>query len=177
LTTRSKFTLSIVVLAAILGWSSQHAAFAADPDRWTVSAASGDAKALYNGAGWSRIKAGTKLYPGTLIETGKDGRVVITRPGDSVAVSANSRMEIPVRTGNGGFAHIRQLLGTALFKITTRPENPFNVETPYLAAVIKGTTFTVSVSSPPLRRPPATTAPPRAARRREPPRNPPAPVS
>jgi ferric-dicitrate binding protein FerR (iron transport regulator) len=56
-------------------------------------------------------------------------------------------MEIPAKTGNGPFAHIRQLLGTALFKITTRPENPFNVATPYLTAVIKGTTFTVSVTA------------------------------
>jgi hypothetical protein len=40
-----------------------------------------------------------------------------------------------------------QNLGTLLFKIRTRPQNPFNVKTPYLAAIIRGTIFTVSVDA------------------------------
>ena len=40
---------------------------------------------------------------------------------------------------------IVQNLGTLLLKIEKRPEQHFEVKTPYLAAIVKGTTFTVSV--------------------------------
>ena len=39
-----------------------------------------------------------------------------------------------------------QRLGTALFKVKTRPSWTFEVETPYMVAVVKGTAFTVAVS-------------------------------
>lgn len=133
------FALFIFCLAATGG------ARAADPNLWTVTGVSGKARVLTGGTAWMELGKGMLLQPGNRVETGRDGRISLVRPGDSLTVSPNSRFEIPTAGKTGTVAHLKQALGTLLFKITTRPENPFNVKTPYLTAVIKGTTFTVSV--------------------------------
>lgn len=145
---RSTFRRNLSVFAValfIFGLAATGGARAADPNLWTVTGVSGKARVLTGGTAWTALGKGMVLQPGNRVETGRDGRISLTRPGDSLAVSPNSRFEIPAAGKTGTVAHLKQALGTLLFKITTRPENPFNVQTPYLTAVIKGTTFTVSV--------------------------------
>ncbi len=72
----------------------------------------------------------------------------MVQPGDSLDVAPSSHFNIPKSgkaKGKKPATRIAQKMGSILFKITTRPDKPFSVKTPYLAAVIKGTTFTVSV--------------------------------
>ena len=130
-----------MVAAAILGWTAQNAVHAGNADLWKVDKVKGTAWVQRNGAGWQPLASGAELGPGSRVKTGKDGRIVISRPGDRISVSPNSRFGIP----KGPVPNIMQNLGTLLFRITNRPQNPFHVETPYLAAIIRGTTFTVSV--------------------------------
>ncbi len=54
-------------------------------------------------------------------------------------------MEIPAGGDDGVRTKIVQAMGSLLFKVEKRANQHFEVETPYLAAVVKGTTFTVSV--------------------------------
>jgi hypothetical protein len=121
----------------------------ADPGRdWRVSDAKGDVQLKPDTGSWRPLKRGETITPGTQIQTGSGGRLILVRPGDSLDIAPNSQFRIPPQTQtrtNIPATHITQSKGTILFRITTRPENPFSVTTPYLAAVIKGTTFTVSV--------------------------------
>ncbi len=134
-----------VLIAAIAAWPGHSTAVAGNADLWKVDTVEGTAWVKRSRAGWRPLAAGAELGPGSRVKTGKDGRIVISRPGDTVSVSPNSRFGIPAPAKKGPVTHIMQNLGTLLFKIKTRPQNPFNVRTPYLAAIIRGTTFTVSV--------------------------------
>ena len=84
------------------------------------------------------------IGPGSVIETGADGNVVLSRPGDSITVFPNSRMTVPA-SAEGAEPGILQSLGKLLFRMESRESRDFEVKTPYLAAAIKGTTFTVEV--------------------------------
>ncbi|MDY6922877.1 MAG: FecR family protein [Pseudomonadota bacterium] len=86
---------------------------------------------------------GQLLPVGSSITTGGDGRAVITNGDQRIVVSPNSRTTLAPETG--GFTRILQDLGSALFQVDRRRQPHFRVETPLLAAVVKGTTFTVSV--------------------------------
>ena len=114
---------------------------------WTVSEVNGKVWVDHDGTGWQALKTGTVLKRGSRVKTGMGGRAVLKRPGDSIASSPNSRFRIPTSDEKGAVAHFVQTLGTLLFKLKSRPQDPFNVRTPYLAAVVKGTTFTVTVDA------------------------------
>ena len=141
--------IAVAALGTMLAvWGAHAPAQAAEQRSWTVSEVEGSARMLYNGTGWSTLSKGDSVRPGSRVETGGEARLVLVRPGDSIDVAANSRFDVPLAGGTAGKGpkvHVLQTMGTLLFKITTRPDDPFKVNTPYLAAVIKGTTFTVTV--------------------------------
>jgi len=55
-------------------------------------------------------------------------------------------MSMPV-SDNGEDPGVLQTLGKLLFRMESRESRDFKIETPYLAAAIKGTTFTVEVDN------------------------------
>ena len=57
-----------------------------------------------------------------------------------------SRLAVPPHPANSIFTRIRVLIGKAFFDVDKRPGQEFEVQTPYLAAIVKGTTFSVSVT-------------------------------
>lgn len=112
---------------------------------WTVSAISGRAFITESSASDTRpLVRGEVLKAGDRIETGDDGKVVVMRGAQSVLVTANSNFEI-VATESSFFTRIYQSMGTLMFEVDKRPKKHFQVDTPYLHAVVKGTTFTVNV--------------------------------
>jgi hypothetical protein len=145
--------MTLVAAAAVAAttlWSAMGVA-RADERTWSVKQVTGAARLHHNGDGWRALRVGDIIKPGSRVETNDGGRLVLVRPGDSIEVAPNSRFDVPFKNEpnpKGVKSHVIQTMGTLLFKITTRPENPFGVKTPYLAAVIKGTTFTVSVDGP-----------------------------
>lgn len=148
-TANAKWIVPVVVAAGLV-LTGATAASAEGERLWRVSDIKGSALVRIDGEKWTTLKRGDKVVPGTDVKTGTDGRIIMVRPGDSLDVAPNSYFNIPVKGQAGAkkpATHILQKMGTILFKITTRPDNPFTVQTPYLAAVIKGTTFTVSVDS------------------------------
>ena len=143
---RGLFLVTMLV-AGVAGWTNQNTALAGNTDPWTVSEVNGKVWVDHDGTGWQALKTGTVIKRGSRVKTGMGGRAVLKRPGDSIASSPNSRFRIPTSDEKGAVAHFVQTLGTLLFKVKSRPDDPFNVRTPYLAAVIKGTTFTVTVDA------------------------------
>lgn len=77
------------------------------------------------------------------IETGS-GRAVLVRGQESVIVEPNSRVQLPGAPVNGN-TQVLQSMGSAIYKIGKQKLPHFQVDTPYMAAVVKGTAFTVSV--------------------------------
>jgi hypothetical protein len=77
------------------------------------------------------------------IETAS-GRAVLVRGQETVIVEPNSRVQLPASPVNGN-TQILQSLGSAIYKIGKQKKPHFQVDTPYLAAVVKGTAFTVKV--------------------------------
>lgn len=143
---RATFVFAAVVLVVgLLGVTPAHAnGFGA----WIVADISGDVAVRSGDTAWRRISQGQQLVPGTTLKTGADGRATIVRNGDSIKVSPISVVSLPVGKSGAGTPGVVQSLGTLLYKILTREQKQakFNVKTPYLAAVIKGTTFTVTVN-------------------------------
>jgi hypothetical protein len=114
-------------------------------EAWRVVASTGAVKA--GGPGVMPIAVTTKqtLPVDSWIETAATGRIVVARGVETIAVGPNSRVMLPALPVNGN-TQVLQTVGTALYQIGKQKAPHFQVDTPYLAAVVKGTTFTVSVS-------------------------------
>lgn len=116
-------------------------------NQWTVFGVTGEALEWRRGGGaWQRLSAGTVLGPDTELSVGADSRALLARGENGITVTANSRMALPPAPAGSAFTRILQSLGTVLFRVEKRPGRHFQVETPYLVATVKGTTFSVSVS-------------------------------
>jgi hypothetical protein len=77
------------------------------------------------------------------IETAS-GRAVLVRGQETVIVEPNSRVQLPGTAVNGN-TQVLQTIGSAIYKIGKQKAPHFQVDTPYLAAVVKGTAFKVKV--------------------------------
>jgi hypothetical protein len=87
------------------------------------------------------------LKPGDTIRTGRNGRVMLVRGEETILVSPNSVVGLPAENSEGLSTTIVQQAGSILLEVEKRNVKHFEVETPYLAAVVKGTQFRVSVNA------------------------------
>ncbi len=143
--------VGLVVLALIL--ALPRPLMADGSAGWTLVQAEGDVQIQPVGEGWSPVALSSVVRAGSVLRTGENGRAMLESDGDRIFVSPNSRLELPAGEPSGAVTHVRQSLGTMLYDIFTRYDfatpaaERFRVDTPYLAAVIKGTVFTVTVGA------------------------------
>lgn len=116
----------------------------AAPPAWKVSEVSGKVQLSENGRSRAAVR-GALLSSGAMITTAPGARAVIVRGEEFVVISPNTRLRVPQAAEADGIMQIIEDFGTALFKIKKKSTPHFGVKTPYLAAVVKGTTFTVTV--------------------------------
>jgi hypothetical protein len=90
---------------------------------------------------------GMAIQPGDTIVTGSGARAVLVHSKDFVTVSSNSRIRIPAEARESSITRFFQELGNAIFNVEKRNAPHFSVDTPYLAAVVKGTVFSVTVGA------------------------------
>jgi hypothetical protein len=113
--------------------------------QWTLSEASG--RVIVRDAGGEHAaRRGSLVVPGATLSTGPGSRAVVVRGKDFVTVAANSRIRIPTADQNSGGFDVVQEWGNAVFQIEKKKNPHFGVRTPYLAAVVKGTTFSITVT-------------------------------
>ena len=118
-------------------------AMAATPS-WKVSEVAGDVRLIDKGTARPATR-GALLASGAAIATGPTGKAVVVRGGEYIVISPRSRLRLPEPAeAQGGIIQFIGELGTAVFKITKKSTPHFGVKTPYLAAVVKGTTFSVT---------------------------------
>lgn len=121
------------------------AAGASAAEAWRIVASTGAVKAGAPGMMPVAVNPKQELPVDSWVETAATGRVVLARGHESIAVGPNSRVMLPALPVNGN-TQVLQTMGSALYQIGKQKAPHFQVDTPYLAAVVKGTTFTVSVS-------------------------------
>ncbi|MFK4517297.1 hypothetical protein ABIF20_004662 [Bradyrhizobium japonicum] len=132
------------VAALSLGTASF--ASAADDRVWSVSKSSGEVWFAANGAQPVSLTQEGTLKAGDTIRTGRNGRVLLVRGEESIVISPNSVVGVPAEK-EGLSTTIIQQAGSILLEVEKRNVKHFEVETPYLAAVVKGTQFSVTVNA------------------------------
>jgi len=133
--------------AAALTLGMASAAWAADDGVWSVSNATGEVWIATDGAQQVALNQEETLKPGNTIRTGRNGRVLLVRGEETILISPNSVVGLPAEKKDGLSTTIIQQAGSILLEVEKRNVKHFEVETPYLAAVVKGTQFSVTVGA------------------------------
>ena len=110
---------------------------------WRVARTSGPVS-LSAAAGRVRVAAGMTIPDGSTLSTGSGGRVRLVRGVESIVVGPNT--VVTPKDGWFGTTTIEQPVGRIELEVEKRGFPHLTVETPLLAAVVKGTHFTVTVS-------------------------------
>ena len=122
-------------------------AFAADDGSWSVKKSSGEVWMGTSGVQQVSVKTDEVLKPGDTIRTGRNGRVLLVRGEESILIAPNSVVGLPAEKKEGLSTTITQQAGSILLDVEKKNVKHFEVETPYLAAVVKGTQFRVTVNA------------------------------
>jgi len=134
------FATAIAMIAA-------STAFAADDGAWSVKKSSGEVWMGSSGVQQASVKSDEVLKPGDTIRTGRNGRVLLVRGEESILIAPNSVVGLPAEKKEGLSTTIKQQAGSILLEVEKKNVRHFEVETPYLAAVVKGTQFRVTVNA------------------------------
>lgn len=134
-----------LMAALVLGTTS--GASAADDGIWSVSKSSGEVWLATSGAQQVSLNQEETLKPGDTIRTGRNGRVLLVRGEETILIAPNSVVGVPAEKKEGLSTTIIQQAGSILLEVEKRNVKHFEVETPYLAAVVKGTHFSVTVGA------------------------------
>ncbi|SHH68257.1 FecR family protein [Bradyrhizobium erythrophlei] len=135
------------LLTAAFLLATASGALAAEDDVWRVGKSSGEVWMNTPGAQQASLTQEEVLKPGDTIRTGRNGRVLLLRGEETILVSPNSVIGLPTEKKDGLSTTILQQAGSILLEVEKRNVKHFEVETPYLAAVVKGTQFRVSVNA------------------------------
>jgi hypothetical protein len=135
------------VLAMAMALGAGSTAFAADDGAWQVSKSSGEVWMTASGVQQASLSQQDVLKPGDTIRTGRNGRVLLVRGEETMLVAPNSVVGLPTEKKDGLSTTIVQQAGSILLEVEKRNVKHFEVETPYLAAVVKGTQFRVTVNA------------------------------
>ncbi|MBY0564243.1 MAG: FecR family protein [Hyphomonadaceae bacterium] len=112
---------------------------------WRVTALDGAVRVSQPGQAAAQARLNEVLTPGAVVTTGASSRATLENGLQRVVMAANSRMTIAADSTDA-MNRILQDLGSLFFEVDRRQAQHFRVETPLLAAVVKGTSFTVSVT-------------------------------
>ncbi len=133
--------LAVTGLITVLSNLQGAAAWAAD---WQVSKVSGQAWTGAEGRD-TEIATGMVVAAGVSIHTGPRGRVMLQRGTESMVIGPKSVVAVSDQPGAGLSTTVLEKAGTVSFDVEKQNVQHFSVETPMLAAVVKGTHFTVAV--------------------------------
>jgi len=138
------YLVGLLVACLVAVWACWTAT--AEDGQWHVSKASGDVSLTLQDGQRGAATEETILNPGETVRTGPNGRVLLVRGEETILVSPNSVIVIPAQKVSGLATTILQPAGTTVLEVEKRNVKHFEVETPYLAAVVKGTKFRVTVN-------------------------------
>jgi len=134
------------LLTAFVLFCSSTAAIADDDDAvWHISNAFGNVWVTIGEVQHSSLSHSRILKPGDSIRTGQNGRALLVHGQEYILISPNSAVEIPRETKQGLLTTIIQRAGSIVLEVEKRNVKHFEVETPLLAALVKGTKFRITI--------------------------------
>ncbi len=136
-----KYYLQLTVsILTILFWL----AASAIAGEWTVSRVTGPAVYTMDGKTWGKVKLGLNLPNAAWVNTGPQGKVQLKRGNDTIYIGSYSLVSAYKKSVQR--TQVRQDFGTVTIDVQKRNYDHMGVETPFMAAIVKGTKFTVSSS-------------------------------
>ncbi|OHV25390.1 hypothetical protein EOS93_24220 [Rhizobium sp. RMa-01] len=121
------------------------AVFAAADD-WRVVKATDQVKFTVDRTNWQDLRAGEVVPNRAWVSTGPRGRVQLSRGVESITFQPNTLAAISNNESAAMKTQIFQQVGSLDLEIEKRSQPHTTVQTPYLAAVVKGTIFHVTVN-------------------------------
>ncbi len=113
---------------------------------WIVSKVSQPATFAVDGRTWRAVRQGMELPNHAWVHTGRRGRVILQRGADTIQFKPNSVAAVSVRNrGGNSETTVIQKFGSILLEVDPTMERDASVQTPYMAAIVKGTLFEVVV--------------------------------
>lgn len=134
----------LLVTALMLGLGFATSAQAGTDEAWRIVQSAGDVRVSTEADATMDVDPRTELPEGAIVTTGQNGRAVIRRGQEQVILQPSTRLVLTRATP--GATNILQSAGSALYRIGKKKTPHFQVDTPYLAALVKGTAFTVTVN-------------------------------
>lgn len=114
---------------------------------WVAEKVRQPAHYSYNGQPWAKIEVGKAMPSGSWVQTGPRGRLVLKRGEEFIQFKPKTMAAIGKTDQAGKKTLVMQKFGSLLLDVETRKRKRkhLTVETPFLAAVVKGTRFSVDV--------------------------------
>ena len=130
---------TVVTVATLLGSAPALA------DDWVADKLHGGVFVHFHGA-WVALKRGDIVSDSAVIRTGSDGAVRFTRDQETIDLAAETQIQIFDRTGQR-YTVVLEAQGAVNVEANVENVKHFEVRTPYVAAVVKGTIFSVMTTS------------------------------
>jgi hypothetical protein len=112
---------------------------------WRVSGLSGDVSARLGSAPFERLSIGDLVPVGSDIRTAHGAVVFLSRRGDRIVIQPDTELHIAEPQAGGLLTQFFQSFGNVFYDVEPRSSRSFGVKSPYMAAVVKGTRFLVTV--------------------------------
>ncbi len=112
---------------------------------WHISERSGAVTVLHAGVNKAAL-GGAEIFPGDIVSTGANGRAVLVHGEDYLVVAPGAKLHVTQPVAANPLLQVFQESGNVIYKIKHLVTPHFSVQTPFLAAVVKGTTFSITVS-------------------------------
>lgn len=128
--------LALVVLAVLASLITPAIA-----DDWTAQKLRGTVLELVDGA-WQKIERGAVVPETHVVRTLGDARVMFARGSETVELGPDTQVAFYLRESDR-FTTVQQYFGEVTVEADIENVKHFAVQTPHLAAVVKGTIFTV----------------------------------
>ena len=138
---RSVLTAPIAYAAAAILWAGLAAAA-----EWHIEKISGDVRIFQDSnITWVSLNPNRAIRPGDSIWTGHNGRVLLASEEGKVFLNPRSLIKVPAQYLPDNRTVLFQSMGTVEAEVTKRKDQHFSIQSPYLAAVVKGTRFTLEI--------------------------------
>ena len=137
---------NIVVRVALATLLSAAPAVAQAAD-WEIVSLEGPVKVSANGE-WRALGANETVRRGAWLKTGTRGTLTLRQIGTQTTVALQPRTQVSVAglSGDDTATELLQRFGKTTLKVEKRDAPHFRVHTPYLTAIVKGTTLTVNAA-------------------------------
>ncbi len=113
---------------------------------WIVAKVSQSATYAADGSTWRTVLLGMHLPNDAWVHTGRRGRVILRQGRDTIQVKPNTVAAVSVRSRAGKEeTTVIQKFGSILLDVDPSSGRASSVQSPYLAAVVKGTSFEILV--------------------------------